>query len=282
MVHHTSEAFVARTGRGSSYLAQQRMSKEENGDQIVNSSTTSKSSLADDVDKDRGLFGNWDASNWEAELKKVERMWQDRVEGLTEALEQVQADAKKTQQELQLAMEEQAEHFRNETFYLQDELDRLKNTDAIKKIFQLQEAKDMLDAELEELSHRYVEESMDWEDRFEGEQDQHRREIQKLKVQVEQVKLEAKQNITKAVNEAQQQQEELEIYYRQELSVRDISLEESAISLNVTEKALQESDARVVQLETERESVRTMAGISWKLIRKRVSKPFRRILRRRD
>jgi hypothetical protein len=212
----------------------------------------------------------------------MESYWRDRLSEAQDTYESLRNESTRLQGSLQKQLAQQQELLKNETQSWETKLSQLLQSQGVAAyVKSLEEARDMLEAELNEMSDRFVKESMDMEDAYERQQDEHTKEVKRLKEELMLVRNEARANITALKQQAEAEKQEIRADLMEQLSLKDISLEELEISLNITEQALQESEETVIRLETERESVRGLTRASWRLVRGRIGNRVSRVLGKR-
>ena len=144
------------------------------------------------------------------------------------------------------------------------------------------EARKALQAEMVALKHGYLQRLSEIEDQLEEEQDQRVREQQESAKTLERIQTELKQRLKDVVEESRRNVEIITADFTQKLEQRDQELAQTRDKLQTAQDAVHKRESRISELEEERQSLRKLFGISFRLVRQRVSKRLSMRRRRKD
>lgn len=132
-----------------------------------------------------------------------------------------------------------------------------------------------LEQQLVDLRERYATDCVEWEDRFEAEQDKRVKEERALSQAMETLQRSYKDELKEIMHEKQQIISQIQRDMNNRLIEKESMLNNMAGELKVTKVELVAISEHAQQLEQERSSLRKMIKQSWKVVKSRVTNRWR-------
>jgi len=155
---------------------------------------------------------------------------------------------------------------------LEEEMDESRLAKERSESFLLQKME--IEKEIKELRCQYVDEIMDMEDKFEQEQDFRMKESTESLDEIARLKLDAKAQVHEARQDGILAAESIRTDLTERLDDNLALYKDVMGDLSITKSELLSKEKYVVELETERKSVRKMVRVSWNLTKGRVKNIF--------